>query len=308
MANNQFPYFPTTERAPLPSAATATPTTKAFENSEFGRLDIITIDGVQWLIGKQAATMLGYTDTKQAVRDHVDADDKRLLTYAEIQRCQINTFASPRGLMLINEFGFNALVMRSKLEAAKRIQRWVTHDVMPSIRRTGAYALPSAPMPTARPSKLVTAIDDMGLIAGHLESLLGATRGIALSKAMTLVEQAYGVNLIPLRELLPPAEDDVGLFNPTEIGKQVFNVTGKVINARLVELGLQERIGKGYRLTEAGKEYGEMMPYTCNGHSGWRPLWRKRLIDYLKRLGVEYFCKSERADVERGIYPPRRCY
>ena len=71
---------------------------------------------------------------------------------------------------------------------------------------------------------------------------------------------------------------------------------------------MQEKVGGAYQLTDAGKEYGEMMPYTCNGHSGWRPLWRKRLIDYLKRLGVEYFCKSERADVERGIYPPRRCY
>lgn len=108
---------------------------QVFENPEFGKIRIAAIDGEPWFVGKDVATALGYADTKSAITDHVDADDKKI-----IQRGQIATLDIPnRGLTIINESGLYGLTMSSKLPDAKRFKRWVTHDVLPSIRKTGGY-------------------------------------------------------------------------------------------------------------------------------------------------------------------------
>ncbi len=121
---------------------------QTFRHKEFGKLDVVVIDGEAWFIGKQVATMLGYANTRDAIIRLVEDDDKKLLTYDEIQRSGISTFASPRGLMLINEFGMNDLILDSQLPAAKRIRHWITHEVMPSLRRRGTYSF-TEHLPTA---------------------------------------------------------------------------------------------------------------------------------------------------------------
>ena len=262
-----------------------------FENEEFGRLDTLIIDNEPWFIGRQVATMLGYKDTKSAIIDHVDNGDKRLLTYDEIQRWQITTFASPRGLMLINEFGVSDLFLLSKLPEAKKFRHWFTHEVLPSIRKTGSYSLPSVPPPAPVDTKRISSvIDELGLTANKLT----VAKGIALSKATALFEDNYNVNLGAVRGLLPPAESDVGLLNPTQIAELIspkgfVKLSARSVNQRLMELGLQEKAGDNYQLTEAGKIYGEMMPYTRNGHSGYRPLWKKDILAYLKNSKPEIY-------------------
>lgn len=179
---------------------------------------------------------------------------------------------------------FYLLAMKADSEIARAFREKVAFKILPEIRRTGAYTVPSyEPTPApVRTSKLTVAIDDMGAIAGQIEGIFGAERGIALSKAMTLVEQEHGVNLETLRDLLPPAEGDVGKLTPTEIGKLVFNQSARRINETLARLGLQERLGDGWQLTTAGREYGEMIPYTRNGHTGYRPLWKMAIVDVIK--------------------------
>ena len=97
---------------------------KTFENAEFGDLHILDNNGELWFIGKEIANKLEYKDTDKAIRNHVDDEDKQT-----------------RRMILINESGFYSLVLSSKLPAAKRFKRWVTSEVIPSIRKTGSYAL-----------------------------------------------------------------------------------------------------------------------------------------------------------------------
>lgn len=107
-----------------------------FSNEEFGRIRTIAINGEPWFVGKDVAERLGYTDTAQAVRKHIDDEDKGvvdLTTPGGIQRATI-----------INESGLYSQVLSSKLPRAKAFKRWVTSEVIPSIRKRGVYATPQA--------------------------------------------------------------------------------------------------------------------------------------------------------------------
>lgn len=127
---------------------------KIFNNKEFGSVRTVVIENEPWFVGKDVAEALGYKDTKSALGDHVCTEDKRIL-----KRGQITTFenhlpksAFPadfvsaeipnRGLTIINESGLYSLVMSSKLPNAKQFKRWVTSEVLSSIRKHGAYMTP----------------------------------------------------------------------------------------------------------------------------------------------------------------------
>lgn len=104
---------------------------KIFSNQEFGSIRTVEIDGEVWFVGKDVAERLGYTDTAQAVRKHIDDEDKGvvdLTTPGGIQRATI-----------INESGLYSLILSSKLPNAKVFKRWITSEVIPSIRKHGAY-------------------------------------------------------------------------------------------------------------------------------------------------------------------------
>ncbi len=106
-----------------------------FSNSEFGSIRTITIDGNPWFVGKDITEALGYSNSKDALKQHVDPEDKRL-----IQRSQNATLEIPnRGLNVINESGLYSLILSSKLPSAKKFKRWVTSEVLPAIRQTGYY-------------------------------------------------------------------------------------------------------------------------------------------------------------------------
>lgn len=107
-----------------------------FNNPEFGEVRTVNIDGEPWLVGKDVATALGYVDTFGALKKHVDDEDK--------QNCQNDSFESPRGMTVINESGLYSLVLSSKLPTAKKFKRWVTSEVLPTIRKTGSYSVKQA--------------------------------------------------------------------------------------------------------------------------------------------------------------------
>lgn len=108
---------------------------QTFSNPEFGEMRTLTIDGEPWFVGKDVAQVLGYADTKSALTDHVDAEDRRI-----IQRGQNAALDIPnRGLTIINESGLYSLILSSKLPGAKKFKHWVTSEVLPSIRKNGGY-------------------------------------------------------------------------------------------------------------------------------------------------------------------------
>ena len=118
-----------------------------YENPEFGKMRSIQIDGEPWFVGKDVAAALGYADTDKAIREHIDDEDKNLIKPAEIAGLKVDSKSAGlnipnRGMYLINESGVYALIFGSKLDSAKRFKHWVTHEVLPSIRKTGSYTLP----------------------------------------------------------------------------------------------------------------------------------------------------------------------
>lgn len=110
---------------------------KIFENSEFGKLRTISKDNEVWFVGKDIAEALGYVDTKSALADHVDTEDKKILKGGDLPPLD---FSIPnRGLTFVNESGLYSLVLSSKLEKAKEFKRWVAREVIPAIRKHGGY-------------------------------------------------------------------------------------------------------------------------------------------------------------------------
>lgn len=104
---------------------------KTFTNKEFGTVRTIVKDGEPWFVGKDVAEILGYSNTPKAIRDHVDGDDK--LTERFVLSGQ------NREAIVINESGLYSLILGSKLPKAKTFKRWVTSEVLPTIRKTGGY-------------------------------------------------------------------------------------------------------------------------------------------------------------------------
>ncbi len=111
--------------------------TQVFKNNEFGNVRVVLIGEKQetYFVAKDVAECLGYANTKDAISSHVDEEDKLI-----IQRSQNTTLEIPnRGLTVVNESGLYSLILSSKLQTAKKFKRWVTSEVLPSIRKNGAY-------------------------------------------------------------------------------------------------------------------------------------------------------------------------
>lgn len=105
---------------------------KIFENEEFGQVRTILINNEPWFVGKDVASALGYSNTRDALATHVMKEDKNTVVISDGKRGNPNQ-------VVINESGLYALIFGSKLESAKCFKHWVTSEVLPSIRKTGGY-------------------------------------------------------------------------------------------------------------------------------------------------------------------------
>lgn len=121
----------------------------AFDHERFGRIRGIEIDGESWLVGKDVAERLGYKNPNEALADHVEAEDK-------LNSKSLSSLGQ-RGGWLINESGLYSLVLSSKLPEAKAFRYWVTHDVLPALRKTGEYKLKRNPVDDETRKKLADA-------------------------------------------------------------------------------------------------------------------------------------------------------
>lgn len=105
-----------------------------FKNPEFGEIRTVEVNNEPWFVGKDVAMVLGYSNPQKAIRDHVEDEDKG-----------VNEMFTPGGkqqLPIINESGLYSLILSSKLPNAKQFKRWVTSEVLPTIRKHGAYMTP----------------------------------------------------------------------------------------------------------------------------------------------------------------------
>lgn len=108
---------------------------KIFDNPEFGKVRTMEINGEPYFVGKDVAIILGYAKPENAIANHVDTEDKTLTPI------QGGCSTGSQNTTIINESGLYSLILSSKLPKAKEFKRWVTSEVLPSIRKHGAYAV-----------------------------------------------------------------------------------------------------------------------------------------------------------------------
>lgn len=248
-----------------------------FTNEQFGELRTILIDSEPWFIGKEVATMLGYERTADAVAAHVDEEDKG-----------VGDLPTPGGvqqMVIINESGLFSLVLSSKLPSAKAFKHWVTHDVLPAIRKHGMYVRDEA-FKTAmqgEPGAMTDAVRACFTAIKCLRELHpGLKTGMASAIALRTLTDTTSLDLTRFMPLLP-SEDNPGTMTPTVLGKY-FNLTARKVNECLKALNLQtfDTDKRLWTLTDTGRQYGEEIPYTAHsGHAGYQLRWNDTVKDLI---------------------------
>lgn len=190
--------------------------TITFASQEFGNIRVLDIDGQPWFVGKDVAMALGYSNPLKAVRDHVSDEDKG-----------VNDLFTPNGgvqqTIIINESGLYSLILSSKLEGAQKFKKWVTGEVLPSIRKTGQYVAPTAPVKSAEEmqfmrDKLEKERREVDLErARFLRSMSLSYSG--KSETFPQILDAYAVHEIVGTFALPLPEIKQRLMTAGEVGK-----------------------------------------------------------------------------------------
>lgn len=171
-----------------------------FNSEEFGDIRTMNIDGQPWFVGFDVADALGYKNQSDAIMKHIAEEDRRV-----IQKSQITTLADVpnRGFTFINESGLYALIFGSKLESAQRFKRWVTSEVLPSIRKTGGYQKPLTPEQMMRIQ--LEMIDDVSGRVTKLENTMnidyGQQRVLEKEVAAVVIESLGGKDSNAYREI-----------------------------------------------------------------------------------------------------------
>ena len=180
---------------------------------------------------------------------------------------------------LMNRDGFSLLVMgfTGKKALEWKIKYIEAFNAMEKQLKTPKLS----PNPHYRTRMIKTAVKDISETADVIAQYFGVKPGMARSAAMTMVGSAYSIDPEPLRQLLP-SEEKPSYLTPTAIGEMLGGIRAKDVNIMLMDLGLQEKSGKGWMLTTKGKEFGESIPYTRNGHSGYQIQWCPEVVEHLR--------------------------
>lgn len=192
-----------------------------FKNNDFGEIRTVVIDDEPWFVGKDVALALGYERADNAIRKHVDNEDKLMH--------QIGASGQNRQMYIINESGLYSLVLSSKLPTAKKFKRWVTSEVIPRIRKHGTYM-------TAETIEAVLLNPDTIIrLAMSLKEEQEAKRKLTLEN--TQQKQIIG-ELQPKAKYYDEILSNPGLVSITQIAKD-YGMSGRKMNELLHELGVQ---------------------------------------------------------------------
>ena len=166
---------------------------KSFENPEFGRVRTMDINGEPWFVGKDIAMILGYAKPRNAIASHVDSEDKK---DAPIQ----GDLGGTQEMTVINESGLYSLILSSKLPKAKDFKRWVTSEVLPSIRKTGSYntadtvemsEMEMISKLASNAVKVEKALAEQSSRIDALENRISMDAGALISEALTFSKLSY---------------------------------------------------------------------------------------------------------------------
>ena len=253
-----------------------------FTHEEFGEIRTLNIDSEPWFVGKDIAEVLNYKNTKDAISTHVDEEDRRI-----IQRSENTTFEIPtRGLTIINESGLYSLALSSKLPSAKKFKRWITSEVLPTLRKHGAYftaetlhKIMSDPRELA---KLLNTLADeqekrrkleeenacLSVKANYYDLILNSKNSVPV----TQIAKDYGMSAVAFNKML----HDFGIQYPMR--------NSWVLYAEYANLGYTQ--SKTYTVSE-----NKAVMHTC-----WTQKGRIFLYGFLKSYGILPMCEQEDSD------------
>ena len=229
--------------------------------------------GQPWFNATDVCDALEMGNPSQAIKTHVDAED--------LQKLETLTAGGRQRQNHVNESGLYALILGSTKDAAKRFKRWVTSEVLPTIRQTGSFGGAAAPALAAPTQDRVASIL---LIGEAVAKVPGVKHGIAMAATLTCIQENTGLTVETLRRALPTANTPLCTLNATQLGK-LLNRSAKATNQLLASHGLQLRNERDeWELTEAGEAWAEALPYSRHGHSGYQILWNPAVAEQLKEV------------------------
>lgn len=200
----------------------------------------------------------------------------------------VGTTDTPGGLqrvVTVNEPGVYRLVFTSQAAGAERFKHWLAHEVLPTLHRTGAYAVPAAPpaQPRLAPSsplqdQVLAHLDVARTLASFIPGLMPE---LAAAHALDAIQTDTGLSMEPHRKGLSAAAPPARL-NAMQLGQRV-GLSAPKMNLRLEACGLQRRGESGeWELTDAGWDYAEAVPLGHHAHSACELLWRPEVLGVLE--------------------------
>lgn len=249
---------------------------KIFENQDFGKIRSLMVNNEPFFVGNDIATVLGYKNTRDALSKHIDEEDK-------ISDVAIYDGSQNRNMTIINESGLYSLILSSKLESAKKFKRWVTSEVLPSIRKNGMYATDEL-------------LDNPDLAIKVFEQLKQERE----EKKKLQLENTQQKQIIG--ELKPKADytdkilQNKGLVTITAIAKD-YGMSGEEMNKKLHDLGVQFKQSGQWLLYKEyhnnGYTHSETIDLTHRDgthfvkmNTKWTQKGRLFLYDLLKKNGL----------------------
>lgn len=257
---------------------------KIFKNEEFGQVRTTEINGEPYFVGKDVAEILEYTNTAKAIRDHVDDEDK--LTE------RIVLSGQNREVIFINESGLYSLILLSKMPTAKKFKRWVTSEVLPTIRKHGVYAVDEV---LNNPDMMIAALTELKKERAKVQSLT-EIKAVQEQQIMELQPKATYYDLVL---------NCKDLLSVTEIAKD-FGKTAKWLNNFLKEQKIQFKQGDLWFLYKkyAEQGYTSTKTHTVNGtdgqqhskvHTYWTQKGRLFIYELLKENNILPIIEQEQS-------------
>jgi len=249
---------------------TTTNQIQIFEHENFGKIRIINIDGQPWFIGKDITDILGYSNPRKALIDHVDDEDKNTVTIRD-------GIPGNPNKTIINEPGLYCLILSSKLPQAKTFRRWVTSEVLPAIRKHGAYITEDT---------LEKMLDSREFTDAILEALAEEhAKNVVLENKVSQLTQKvrYCDRVLESGEAVP-----------TSVIAKDYGMSAMAFNRLLNEMGIQYKLGGSTWLLYqeyAGKGYTKSKTFytpkgECVVHTYWLQRGRQFVYNTLAAAGI----------------------
>lgn len=248
---------------------------QVFSNAELGEVRTTVIDGEVMFVGKDVANILGYTNPRKALNDHVEDEDKG------VTKC--DTLGGSQDLTVINESGLYSLILSSKMPNAKKFKRWITAEVLPAIRKHGVYAVDEV---LQNPDVLIQALTELKKEREEKQKL----------KETVAVQNQQITEMTPKACYYDVVLNCKDVISTTEIAKD-YGWSAKKMNAYLHEKKIQFKQGKIWLLYQKYSEQGLTSTKTSvyNGsdglshsiiHTYWTQKGRLFIYELLKKDGI----------------------